>query len=42
MGVVLLLLLAGLASCHEIYPGKCPEFTPMDEFKWDKVRKLLV
>jgi hypothetical protein len=40
MGAVLLLLLLGvvLSSCHEIYPGKCPEFTPMEKFNWDKVR----
>jgi hypothetical protein len=40
MGAVLLLLLlcAVLSSCHEIYPGKCPEFTPMEKFNWDKVR----
>jgi hypothetical protein len=39
MGAVLLLLLLGvvLSSCHEIYPGKCPEFTPMEKFNWDKV-----
>jgi hypothetical protein len=39
MGVVLLVLLFGLAACHEIYPGKCPEFTPMEGFKWDKVSR---
>jgi hypothetical protein len=39
MGAMLLLLLLGvvLSSCHEIYPGKCPEFTPMEKFNWDKV-----
>jgi hypothetical protein len=35
--LVLLVGLVGLASAHEIYPGKCPEFTPMENFKWDKV-----
>merc|ERR1712198_658016 len=27
-------------SCHEYFPGKCPTFTPMDEFDWVQVRQL--
>jgi len=25
-----------LASGHEIYPGKCPDFNPMKSFDWEK------
>ena len=30
------LLLPAVFS-HEIYPGKCPDFTPMKQFDWTKV-----
>ena len=31
--IVLPLLVAG----HEYNIGKCPQFTPMEDFKWEKV-----
>jgi len=33
---LLLALAAGPGSAHEIYPGKCPDFTPMQGFDWEK------
>merc|ERR1712243_70424 len=32
----LLVLLAGVATAHEYFPEKCPSFTPMQGFDWDK------
>merc|ERR1712107_173276 len=33
---LLVLLVAGLASAHEYFPEKCPEFQPMQGFDWDQ------
>jgi len=32
----LFVLLAGVATAHEYFPEKCPSFTPMQGFDWDK------
>merc|ERR1712173_543199 len=32
----LLVLLAGVATAHEYFPEKCPEFQPMQGFDWDQ------
>merc|ERR1712211_171206 len=32
----LVLLLASVATAHEYFPDKCPEFQPMQGFDWDK------
>ena len=34
---LLILMVAGLASAHEYFPEKCPEFEPMQGFDWDQV-----
>ena len=34
---LLVLMVAGLASSHEYFPEKCPEFQPMQGFDWDQV-----
>ena len=34
---LLVLMVAGLASSHEYFPEKCPEFEPMQGFDWDQV-----
>ena len=34
---LLVLMVAGLASAHEYFPEKCPEFEPMQGFDWDQV-----
>merc|ERR1712110_338225 len=33
---LLVLMVAGLASAHEYFPEKCPEFEPMQGFDWDQ------
>merc|ERR1712203_244470 len=33
---LLVLMVAGLASSHEYFPEKCPEFEPMQGFDWDQ------
>merc|ERR1712013_716024 len=33
---LLVLMVAGLASSHEYFPEKCPEFQPMQGFDWDQ------
>ena len=33
----LLGLILGVATAHEYFPEKCPEFTPMQGFDWDQV-----
>jgi len=33
---VSLAVLAGVVAAHEMYPGKCPDFSPMQGFDWER------
>merc|ERR1712213_263755 len=36
MKVVIITMMMTLVTCHEYFPGQCPNFTPMQDFDWDK------
>ena len=35
--VWIMFVLPLLVVCHDYNIGKCPQFTPMEDFKWGKV-----
>merc|ERR1712098_982111 len=36
MKLVIIAMVMTLVTCHEYFPGQCPNFTPMSGFDWDK------
>ena len=38
--ILTLLIVVGFVSAHDEYRGKCPTFSPMQGFDWNRVRNL--